>query len=50
MRAVRDQIAALDRTLIEAVKGEETCRLPMTCHGVGIVVTASFSAAVEASG
>lgn len=50
MRAVRDQIAALDRKLIEAVKGEETCRLPMTCHGVGIVVTASFSAAVEASG
>ena len=47
---VRDQIAALDCKLIEAVKGEETCRLPMTCPGVGVVVAASFSAAVEASG
>ena len=49
-RAVRDQIAALDRKLIEAVKGDATCRLLMTCPGVGVVVAASFSAAVEAPG
>jgi len=49
-RAVRDQIAALDRTLIEAAKGDATCRLLMTCPGVGVVVATSFAAAVEAPG
>lgn len=47
-RAVRDQVAALDRTLIEAAKSDATCRLLMTCAGVGVVVAASFAAAVEA--
>jgi transposase len=47
-RAVRDQIAAPDRKLIEAAKGDATCRLLMACPGVGVVVAASFSAAVEA--
>jgi transposase len=46
-RAVRDQIAALDRKLIEAAKGDATCRSLMTCPGVGVVVATSFSAAVE---
>lgn len=49
-RAVRDQVAALDRKLVEAAKGDATCRLLMTCPGVGVVVAASFSAAVEAPG
>jgi transposase len=49
-RAVRDQVAALDRTLIEAAKGDATCRLLMTCPGVGVVVAASFAATVEAPG
>jgi transposase len=47
-RAVRDQIAVLDRKLIAAAKTNATCRLLMTCPGVGVVVAASFSAAVEA--
>jgi transposase len=47
-RAVRDQVAALDRKLIETARGDATCRLLMTCPGVGVVVAASFSAAVEA--
>jgi transposase len=46
-RAVRDQIAALDRRLIAVAKGDPTCRLLMTCPGVGVVVAASFAAAVE---
>jgi transposase len=45
---VRDQVAALDRKLMAAVKADPTCRLLMTCPGVGVVVAASFSAAVEA--
>jgi transposase len=49
-RAVRDQVAALDRKLIETAKGDATCRLLMTCPGVGVVVAASFAAAVEAPG
>jgi transposase len=49
-RAVRDQVAALDRKLIAAAKGDATCRLLMTCPGVGVVVAASFTAAVEAPG
>jgi len=49
-RAVRDQVAALDRTLIDAAKADATCRLLMTCPGVGVVVAASFAAAVEAPG
>lgn len=49
-RAVRDQVAALDRELIAAAKEDATCRLPMTCPGVGVVVASSFSAAVEAPG
>src|SRR5919202_3494240 len=36
-RAVRDQVAALDRKLIEAARGDATCRLMMTCPGVGVV-------------
>jgi transposase len=47
-RTVRDQVAVLDRKLIEAARGDATCRLLMTCPGVGVVVAASFSAAVEA--
>jgi transposase len=49
-RAVRDQVAALDRKLIEAARGDATCRLLMTCPGVGVVVAVSFAAAVEAPG
>jgi transposase len=49
-RAVRDQVAALDRKLIEAARSDATCRLLMTCPGVGVVVATSFSAAVEAPG
>jgi transposase len=49
-RAVRDQVAVLDRKLIEAARGDATCRLLMTCPGVGVVVAASFAAAVEAPG
>ncbi len=49
-RPMRDQIAALDRKLIEAAKSNATCRLLMTCPGVGVVVASSFSAAVEAPG
>jgi transposase len=46
-RAMRVQIAALDRKLIEAARGDATCRLLMTCPGVGVVVATSFAAAVE---
>jgi transposase len=38
-RAVRDQVAALDRTLMAAVKADPTCRLLMTCPGVGEAAT-----------
>ena len=31
-----------------AVKADPTCRLLMTCPGVGVVVAASFSSAIEA--
>ncbi len=47
-RAMRGQVAVLDRRLIEVARGDATCRLLMTCPGVGVVVAASFSAAVEA--
>jgi len=47
-RAVRDQVAALDRKLMAMVKADPTCRLLMTCPGVGVIVAASFSSAVEA--
>jgi transposase len=49
-RAVRDQVAVLDRTLIDAAKGDATCRLLMSCPGVGVVVATSFAATVEAPG
>jgi transposase len=49
-RAVREQVAALDRAPIEAVKGDAACRLLMTCPGVGVAVAAGFAAAVEAPG
>lgn len=49
-RTVRDQVAVLDRKLIEAARGDATCRLLMICPGVGVVVAASFVAAVEAPG
>lgn len=47
-RAIRDQIAVLDGKLVATVKTDATCRLLMTCPGVGVVVAASFSAAIEA--
>jgi transposase len=47
-RTVRDQVAGLDRKLMATAKDDPVCRLLMTCPGVGAVVAASFSAAVEA--
>jgi transposase len=47
-RAIRDQVATLHRTLVATVKADPTCRLLMTCPGVGVVVAASFISAVEA--
>ena len=47
-RAIRDQIAVLDRKLVAAVKADPTCPLLMTCPGVGVLVAASFRAAIEA--
>lgn len=47
-RAVRDQVAALDRKLVAAARVDATCRLLMTCPGVGFVVAASYTAAVKA--
>ncbi len=49
-RTVRDQVAGLDRKLLAAAKDDPTCRLLMTCPGVGAVVATGFSAAVEAPG
>lgn len=47
-RAVRGQIVVLDRRLISLAKGDATCRLLMTCPGVGVIVATSFAAAIEA--
>src|ERR687898_608851 len=47
-RAVREQIATLDRRLIDLAKGDPTCRLLMTCPGVGVIVATSFAASIEA--
>lgn len=47
-RAVRGQIGVLDRRLIALAKGDATCRLLMTCPGVGVIVATSFAAAIEA--
>jgi transposase len=47
-QVVRDQIAVLDRRLIGLAKGDPTCRLLMTCPGVGVIVATSFAAAIEA--
>lgn len=47
-RAVRGQIAVLDRRLITLARGDATCRLLMTCPGVGVIVATSFAAAIEA--
>lgn len=47
-QAVRGQIGVLDRRLITLAKGDATCRLLMTCPGVGVIVAASFAAAIEA--
>ena len=47
-QAVREQIAVLDRRLIRLAKGDPTCRLLMTCPGVGVIVATSFAAAIEA--
>jgi transposase len=47
-RAVREQIATLDRRLLGLAKGDPTCRLLMTCPGVGVIVATSFAAAIEA--
>jgi transposase len=49
-RAVREQIATLDRRLIDLAKGDPNCRLLMTCPGVGVIVATSFAAAIEAPG
>lgn len=49
-RTVRDGIAGLDRRIMAAAKDDPTCRLLMTCPGVGAVIATSFSAAVEAPG
>jgi transposase len=46
--AVRQQIAVLDRRLIRLAKGDPTCRLLMTCPGVGVIVATSFAASIEA--
>jgi len=46
--AVREQIAVLDRRLIRLAKGDPTCRLLMTCPGVGVIVATSFAASIEA--
>ena len=46
--AVRGQIGVLDRRLIALAKGDATCRLLMTCPGVGVIVATSFAAAIEA--
>lgn len=46
-RAVRAQITVLDRRLIALAKGDPTCRLLMTCPGVGVIVATSFAAAIE---
>jgi len=47
-QAVRDQIAVLDRRLIGLAKSNPTCRLLMTCPGVGVIVATSFAASIEA--
>jgi transposase len=47
-QAVRAQIAVLDRRLIGLAKGDPTCRLLMTCPGVGVIVATSFAASIEA--
>jgi transposase len=47
-RAVRGQIGVLDRRLITLARGDATCRLLMTCPGVGVIVATSFAAAIEA--
>jgi transposase len=47
-RAVRPQIGILDRRLITLAKGGATCRLLMTCPGVGVIVATSYAAAIEA--
>src|SRR3954466_8227940 len=47
-QAVRTQIAVIDRRLIGLAKGDPTCRLLMTCPGVGVIVATSFVASIEA--
>ena len=47
-QAVREQVAVLDRRLISLAKGDATCRLLMTCPGVGEIVATSFAASIEA--
>ena len=47
-QAVREQITVLDRRLITLAKGDPTCRLLMTCPGVGVIVATSFAASIEA--
>ena len=47
-QAVRAQIAVLDRRLISLAKGDPTCRLLMTCPGIGVIVATSFAAAIGA--
>jgi transposase len=47
-RAVREQIAVLDRRLIRLAKEDPTCRPLMTCPGVGVIVATSCAASIEA--
>lgn len=46
--AVRTQIGVLDRRLVRLAREDATCRLLMTCPGVGVIVATSFAAAIEA--
>src|SRR5689334_15807266 len=46
-QGVRAQIAVLDRRLISLAKGDATCRLLITCPGVGVIVATSFVASIE---
>ena len=46
-RAMRDQVAALDRRLIKTAREDAICRLLITCPSVGTVVATSYAAAVE---
>src|SRR5688500_5668013 len=46
-QAGRSQIALLARGLVRLGNGGPTCRLLMTCPGVGVIVATSFAASIE---